>query len=93
MGFGITLAGVRSGVTFHDDLNYVLPSVFDGEAMFVGASYAFIGIGYGYSAVALGSAHSIGGGWQVGWDASISGGAGIYTVTEVQWNDCCGGIN
>ncbi|WP_218143619.1 hypothetical protein, partial [Halopseudomonas yangmingensis] len=61
------------------------------QALFVGASYAFVGFGFGYSAVQLGDAHSIGGGWQIGWDVSVSGGAGISTFTNVSWESCCEG--
>lgn len=89
VGLGVTVAGVRSDVIFHDDLDYIFPSVFDGRAMFASASYAFLGFGYGFSAVELGSAYSVGSGWQVGWDASVSGGAGISTVTKIEWEDCC----
>lgn len=89
VGIGAEVAGVRSDIKFTDELNYILPTVFEGRSMFASASYAFGAFGYGFSAVELGGGVSIGHGWQVGWDASITGGAGISTVTKVTWEECC----
>jgi len=89
VGAGATAAATGSkGVKFEDDRSSVDPFVFDGSAKFVGASWALGFMGYSWQAVQLGGARTIGGGYQMGWDASISGGAGISTVTYGKIEDC-----
>ncbi len=91
-GFSVGLGGGVGGyskITFEDGKSNVDPFVFSGRAMFSSASYAFIGLGYSYSAIELGSARSIGGGYYVGYDASIIGGAGISTVVSSSVETCC----
>lgn len=85
VGAGITFSGTGSkGVEFEDDLPSVNPYVFGGRAKFVGASWALGFMGYSWQAVQLGGAHTIGGGYQMGWDASVSGSADWATVTNVR---------
>ncbi len=88
VGFGTQITGSFSKANFEDGNNVADPLVFQGRALYAGISYAFIGIAYQYGAVQLGGARSLGGGHQVGIDASISGGAGISTVTAIRKIDC-----
>ena len=88
VGFGVSSAGSGSDITFEDNLSEVDPFVFEGGSKFVSAGYAFIGIGYGFSAIQLGGATSISAGHLMGWDASISGGAGISTVVSSSVEEC-----
>ena len=50
---------------------------------------AYPAIAYGAYAIQLGGATAIGHGHIIGYDASISAGAGISTVTSSSVEDCC----
>ena len=88
VGVGVTASGSKGSVSFEDGNSVPRPDIFRGPSKFLSASYAFAGIGYGISAIELGGARSIGGGPLEGWDASIFGGAGISTVTDISYEDC-----
>ena len=90
VGFGANPAGgSTSKIDFEDNLSEIDPMVFQGRALFAGISYAFIGIGYGASAIQLGGATSIGSGHVIGYDGSVSAGAGISTVISSSIESCC----
>jgi len=88
VGFGPQISGSASKLTFEDGLGHVDPLVFSGTAKFAAIGYAFIGIGYGAYAIQLGDATAIGRGHMMGYDASISAGAGISTVVKASI-ECC----
>ena len=89
VGGDISFGGTyQMAVDFDDDLSTVDPYVFDGPAKFVGASWALAFMGYSWQAIELGDARSVGGGYQFGWDLSITGGAGISTVTHGKIESC-----
>ncbi|MFC1664428.1 LamG-like jellyroll fold domain-containing protein [Pseudomonadota bacterium] len=82
VGFGAEFAGTTGNIEFGDNLNHVDPFVFEGRALYTGIGYAFIGIGYSAYAFELNGARSIGHGYQMGWDASVYGGAGISRLSK-----------
>lgn len=88
VGAGSQFAGTTGGAEFSDNNSTPSWNVFDGTSYYVGAGYAFIGIGYQASAVRLGDAVSYSNGHQMGWDASAYAGAGTTTVTDVKKEQC-----
>jgi hypothetical protein len=89
VGVGVDISrSVANDVDFNDTNSTVDPFVFDGPSKYVGASWALGFMGYSWQAVQLGEARTVGGGFQMGWDASIMGGAGISTVTKSKSEDC-----
>lgn len=57
--------------------------------LLLGIGHTFIDIGYSAGAFKLGGTRSIGHGHQVGWDASVYGGAGDSRVDDYVIEDCC----
>ncbi len=89
VGAGVDVSGSFSNdVEFNDNRSAIDPFVFDGGSKYVGASWALGFMGYSWQAVQLGDARTVGGGFQMGWDASIIGGAGTSTVTNTKTEDC-----
>jgi len=90
VGFGIKLSGTSGSIEFEDGNSEPDAFVFEGTATFVGAGGA-LGGGLGLSAIQLGGARSIGGGFVKGLDLSVFGGAGISRVvgsSEQSCDDC-----
>ena len=75
-------------VTFSDDRNEPDPSVFAGDAKYVVASWAMTFAGVSAQVVKLGDAIAVGTGYQIGWDASVTAGAGISTVVKSRIESC-----
>ena len=92
-GFTLTLGIPASithsrSVTFEDNNTTPDPNVFSGSAKFAYISWAASFPGVSYQWVQLGEAVSLGSGKQMGWDASIAGGAGISTLVESKIENC-----
>jgi len=95
-GFAVGL-GLKGGVaisqgSYEDHKKDLDPYQFEGAAKFVSAGVSISVVGLGVSALQLGEARIIGGGWQGGIDFSVIGGSGISTVENVEVINCCNGI-
>ncbi|MGH8700710.1 MAG: RHS repeat-associated core domain-containing protein [Burkholderiales bacterium] len=102
VGFGLNFSATTGLVEFEDDNSAVDPFVFEGRALFVGGGVTIGGYDPRYQrypwqkrgptfscqAIELGGARSLGCGPNVGLEFSISGGAGISIVRDVQ-KECC----
>jgi RHS repeat-associated protein len=78
-------------VTFTDSYNKPNANVFSGPSKYAYASWAMGHAGYGYQIIQLGNAKTQGGGGQFGWDASLTGGAGVSSVVSTKTISCgCG---
>ena len=75
-------------VEFTDDNTEVDPNVFSGSAKYAYASWAATFVGASYQYIQLGGATALGGGSQMGWDASVATGAGISTVINSTIIEC-----
>jgi hypothetical protein len=90
VGFGVKVSATGvSQVVFEDYLSHINPFVFEGLAKFVVFSWAAGTMGYSWQAIELGGARLIGGGFQMGYDASATGGIGYSRIEASRIEDCC----
>src|SRR5450830_1750326 len=88
MGIGLKVGASTSAITLNDGLDYINPYVFNGsfDAILAGASF---GVGYGWSGVNLGGAHSS---WSrsgyIGLDAGITSMTGRSSVSSAKLEQC-----
>ncbi len=75
-------------VTFNDNLSTPDPFVFEGSAKFGYASWAIGFGGFSWQKIVLGGASTQGGGFQMGYDASVASGAGISYVDSSKIEKC-----